>query len=265
MDQTQGAGHHHDVLGSVRNVTSAAGQTEWSYSYEPFGSARTETKIDTMAPDNTARFDGELLDADSGLYDLRARQYDSVSGRFLSLDPLPASGTHPYTARYAYANDSPAGWIDPSGLHREAVIDTSYADSTKLSPTLMGNPALAPPCSGEAAALYAAAASPAVKSAFLAGYWLACKKNRDHAPAFCSGWRKWTLVAVLGVFGGEELVLSGIIFRGVSGELAAARALSGWGGVFGTFDALWGLAQGGVIKGIVGLGALGAGGLCAAQ
>ncbi len=107
---------HEDALGSIRNLTSGSGQTEWTYSYEPFGSARTETKIDTMAPDNTVRFAGELLDADSGLYDLRARQYDSVSGRFLSLDPLPASRTQPYTASYAYASDSPAAWIDPSGL-----------------------------------------------------------------------------------------------------------------------------------------------------
>jgi RHS repeat-associated protein len=59
------------------------------------------------------QYAGEMLDAASGLYDLRARQYDSNSGRFLSQDPAAATSQ---TARtYVYANDDPTAYVDPSG------------------------------------------------------------------------------------------------------------------------------------------------------
>jgi RHS repeat-associated protein len=107
---------HGDAIGSVRNVTSSSGQTEWTYSYEPFGAAQTVTKNDPMAPDNPIRFAGELLDSDTGLYDLRARLYDASAGRFLSLDPLASTQERPYVGSYVYAADSPARYVDPSGL-----------------------------------------------------------------------------------------------------------------------------------------------------
>ncbi|MGH2706334.1 MAG: RHS repeat-associated core domain-containing protein [Actinomycetota bacterium] len=77
--------YHHDRIGSVRNLTSSSGATEWSYAYEPFGTARSEVKVDPAAPANPMRFAGEALD-DTGLYHLRARQHDPKTGRFLSLD-----------------------------------------------------------------------------------------------------------------------------------------------------------------------------------
>src|SRR5207249_3588371 len=49
---------HYDGLGSVANVTSANGGSEWTYSYEPFG-AVSETKDDPSAPDNFMKFAGE--------------------------------------------------------------------------------------------------------------------------------------------------------------------------------------------------------------
>ncbi len=109
---------HDDALGSVRNVTSASGQTEWSYSYEPFGTARTESKEDSMAPDEPVRFAGEMLDADSALYDLRARMYAPSTGSFLSIDPRPAPQDEPTYSTYAYAADNPTTYADPSGLGR---------------------------------------------------------------------------------------------------------------------------------------------------
>jgi RHS repeat-associated protein len=62
------------------------------------------------------RFAGELNDTATGLYHLRARQYDAANGRFLAKDPLPPILTAPYFSTYVYANDRPTVLIDPSGM-----------------------------------------------------------------------------------------------------------------------------------------------------
>jgi RHS repeat-associated protein len=107
--------YHHDRLGSVTNVTGATGASQWEYGYEPFGKARTENNIDRKAPANPMKFAGELLDADTGLYHLRARQYDPSTGRFLSTDPLAPAITDPYVSSYVYAKNRSTLLTDPSG------------------------------------------------------------------------------------------------------------------------------------------------------
>lgn len=108
----------YDRLGSVVNLTSSAGATEWTYTYEPFGSARTTTQNDPNAPTNPMQFTGELQDTTTGLYDLRARQYDTTTGRFLNQDPAPQTGNEGLSA-YTYANDQPLTYTDPSGMRLE--------------------------------------------------------------------------------------------------------------------------------------------------
>jgi RHS repeat-associated protein len=107
---------HHDSLGSVANVTSATGASQWTYGYEPFGTLSTETEHNTEAPTNVMRFTGEMFDTDTALYHLRARQYDSSTGRFTSIDPLPWPRTVPYVSNYAYVASRPTALIDPSGM-----------------------------------------------------------------------------------------------------------------------------------------------------
>ena len=62
------------------------------------------------------RFSGSLLDADTGLYHMRARQYDPSNGRFHSVDPLLPDRASPYISAYVYAENRPTVLIDPSGL-----------------------------------------------------------------------------------------------------------------------------------------------------
>jgi RHS repeat-associated protein len=104
----------HDGLGSVTNVTSATGGRQWTYSYQPFGRPRTTTHDDLTAPAQPMRFAGEQLDA-TGLYHLRARQYDTAVGRFTTTDPLAVDVGDPYVSAYAYANDRPTAMTDPTG------------------------------------------------------------------------------------------------------------------------------------------------------
>lgn len=106
--------YHYDGLGSVVNLTSSTGVTQWTYAYLPYGGVRTETKNQNQAPDNVLRFSGQVLDP-TGLYQLRARSYDPGTGRFISTDPAAGGPTHPYVSAYAYVNGNPVRSTDPSG------------------------------------------------------------------------------------------------------------------------------------------------------
>jgi RHS repeat-associated protein len=107
-----------DQQGSLATLTDGSANTEWSYAYEPFGTTKTATKVDPSAPDNPILFDSQYLDPSSGLYDLRARNYDTADGRFLSTDPLAAALTDPYVSAYVYADNQPTLYNDPAGLSR---------------------------------------------------------------------------------------------------------------------------------------------------
>jgi RHS repeat-associated protein len=113
--------YHYDNSGSVANVTSSTGASQWTEVYEPFGSIRTETKNNSSAPANFMKFAGEYQDA-TGLYYLRARQYDPTLGRFTVLDPENVDGDNSFASAYVYAADRPTVLNDPSGRH-EALIN----------------------------------------------------------------------------------------------------------------------------------------------
>jgi RHS repeat-associated protein len=122
--------YQYDRLGSVVNLTSASGDPEWSYSYEPYGATLTESQDGVDPPTNPMRFAGEQLDADTGLYHLRARQYDPAAGRFLATDPIPQSPLEPAVGAYVYALDLPTAVLDPTGLHclsPQCVVDYARA------------------------------------------------------------------------------------------------------------------------------------------
>lgn len=105
---------HADRLGSILATSSTSGQATWSYRYDPFGTARIASPLDPAAPGSPYRFTGQVLDP-SGLYHLRARQYDPTTGRFLSTDPVAAAIGDAYVASYVYARNNPVRWTDPSG------------------------------------------------------------------------------------------------------------------------------------------------------
>jgi RHS repeat-associated protein len=108
--------YHHDRLGSITAVSSTTGTPEWQYTYEPFGSSRTTTKVDPNAPTNPLGYVGQYQDPATGLLDLRARQYDEQSGRFLSTDPQPLGPTAPYEDPYDYAGQDPINAYDLDGM-----------------------------------------------------------------------------------------------------------------------------------------------------
>nr|WP_158854672.1 RHS repeat-associated core domain-containing protein [Saccharothrix deserti] len=60
---------------------------------------------------------------ESGLTQVGARLYDSASGRFLSADPIIDNNDPQQLNGYAYANNSPVTYSDPTGLIRDCGPD----------------------------------------------------------------------------------------------------------------------------------------------
>ena len=141
---------HTDLVGSTTAISKGGtGAVEWTYSYDPYGNARSTTKVDSSAPDNISQYTGQLLDPDTGLYDLRARVYDSTTGTFISTDPMPLPATQPAVSLYVYGNDEPLLFSDPSGEtaicdndgncrtvnDHQAVIVSGVSDVTQFATT----------------------------------------------------------------------------------------------------------------------------------
>ena len=113
ISQTQVAGavtsyYGYDGHGDVRYLTDVTGKVTDTYDYDAFGNQVGRTG----ATANVYRYQGEAFDAETGLYYLRARYYDPVAGRFLSVDPMADQGEHPYE----YAGADPVNGHDPTGL-----------------------------------------------------------------------------------------------------------------------------------------------------
>lgn len=101
----------YDGLGSVRNVTSSGGAVLSTISYDAFGAIRS-----SAGAKPEFQFDGQQVDPEDGLTNLRSRYYDPSIGRFLSRDPDPGSPDVPGTLnRYAFSNNNPINLADPAG------------------------------------------------------------------------------------------------------------------------------------------------------
>ena len=115
----------YDGGGNVRQLTSSAGAVTDEYEYDAFGNSFT--KVGTTP--NNYLYRGEQYDPDLGLYYLRARYYNALTGRFMSRDPKEykpfKSKNRPIDPmklhRYLYADGDPVNRIDPRG--REAFFE----------------------------------------------------------------------------------------------------------------------------------------------
>ena len=104
-----------DELGSIRATTGPAGGVRDRGSYQPFGEALANGGGAITNDSKPLAFTGQYLDPVTGLYDMRARNYDSSTGRFQSPDPLGAIDS-PEESQYGYARNDPTSFVDPSGM-----------------------------------------------------------------------------------------------------------------------------------------------------
>ncbi len=102
----------HDAEGSVRVLTDLTGTVTDTYDYDAWGNIVNTTG----STPNPYRYRGEHYDADLGLYYLRDRYFNPLTGRLLSRDPAESAPAIPATFhKYLYAAADPINRIDPSG------------------------------------------------------------------------------------------------------------------------------------------------------
>ncbi|MGW3990398.1 RHS repeat-associated core domain-containing protein [Streptomyces sp. NPDC004830] len=110
---------HHGTASMTVDSTTQAVTRRYT---KPFGDNRGPTP--PAWPDDKG-FLGKTADANTGLTHIGAREYDSMLGRFLSVDPVLAPGDHESLNGYAYANSTPVTLSDPTGLRPDGMCGGS--------------------------------------------------------------------------------------------------------------------------------------------
>ena len=111
-----------DEMGSITDITDTNGTVLIHYAYDAFGNRTVEEET----VENRFGFAGEMLDAVTGQYYLRARFYNPVIARFLSEDTYYGEGLN----LHAYCHNNPVRYVDPSG-HEGLICSKKYGELKK--------------------------------------------------------------------------------------------------------------------------------------
>jgi RHS repeat-associated protein len=115
-----------DGMGSVIGLANQSGQSAAKFSYDAFGNILNQSGSLTDSTGGDFRFQGQWLESVTGIYNFRARDYDSKTGTFLSRDPVDPNeqqpeAMNPYQAMY----NNPYVYSDPSGGYSLSELNTS--------------------------------------------------------------------------------------------------------------------------------------------
>jgi len=106
---------------TVASVSTTGSTVSGTKTMDAFGVERVSATVSLA--DASVGFAGQYLDAATGLYDMRARDYDPASGRFTATDPVDVSTGTPYFAGYSYSYNNPLMFNDVSGMQALGVYD----------------------------------------------------------------------------------------------------------------------------------------------
>ncbi|MFH1777796.1 MAG: RHS repeat-associated core domain-containing protein [Candidatus Omnitrophota bacterium] len=109
--------YSYDGLGSVTEITDAAGTVVEKYEYDVYGNTTIRDASDVVITASTIGnpygFTGRRIDHETGLFYYQARMYSPALGRFLQTDPI---GYWDSVNLYNYVNNNPLRFSDPFGL-----------------------------------------------------------------------------------------------------------------------------------------------------
>jgi RHS repeat-associated protein len=115
-----------DHLGSTSVTTNASGGLVAEMRYKPWG----ETRLTSGTTPTAYTFQGQYSNvADFGLQYFNARWYDGSLGRWAQPDSVVPSGVQGYD-RYAFVDNNPLRYTDPSGHEKVCIGYTSQGCST---------------------------------------------------------------------------------------------------------------------------------------
>lgn len=105
--------YHVNHLSSIWFVTDAQSNVVYRATFLPYG----EPMEEVGDPISAFAFTGARADQGTGLIYMSGRYYDPRIGRFVSPDPFLVSSLGDASSgnRYAYANNQPLNYVDPSG------------------------------------------------------------------------------------------------------------------------------------------------------
>lgn len=111
-----------DYLGSITHITTVGGTPVAEYSYDPWGRARNPETLVLYSPGSESElilgrgYTGHEYLPWFGLYNMNARLYDPLVGRFLAPDPfVQAPDFTQNFNRYSYCLNNPLKYSDESG------------------------------------------------------------------------------------------------------------------------------------------------------
>ena len=107
-----------NLQGDIERIVDSDGTTVVTYTYDVLGNiiAQTDTSDINLANINPFCYRGYVYDSETGLYYLKSRYYDPVTGRFLNADMYCDTQSNILgTNMFAYCNNNPVNQIDPEG------------------------------------------------------------------------------------------------------------------------------------------------------
>jgi RHS repeat-associated protein len=102
----------YDGHGSVRLLANTAGSVTDTYQFDAFGAQIASTGTTP----NPYLYSGERFDQNIGLYHLRARYYNVLTGRFETMDPYKGTILDPGSLhKYVFVRNNAVNATDPTG------------------------------------------------------------------------------------------------------------------------------------------------------
>jgi RHS repeat-associated protein len=121
--------YHPDHLGSTSIITDKVGVATQFVCYMPFGEPLVDEHVSRK--EMPYKFNGKEIDEETGLYYYGARYYDAGIGVWYGVDVLGEK--HPNIGGYAYCNNNPILYCDPTGMSGKISIYCAGVNSARTS------------------------------------------------------------------------------------------------------------------------------------